>query len=122
MLEALRALIAEILNKVEQYADYAVNFQLVRVERGQLPVLFVLFPLISGPEVSGFMRDVDLLNGINGDELIFVKIFIDCWGHRCKATIGRRTMIGLTDSDGDNSVSHGSKVLRRVWTRKHTNS
>ena len=47
MLEALRALIAEILNKVEQYADYAVNFQLVRVERGQLPVLFVLFPLIS---------------------------------------------------------------------------
>ena len=121
MLEALRALIAEILNKVEQYADYAVNFQLVRVERGRLPMLSVLFPLISRPEVSGLMRDVDLMNGINGDELLFVKMY-DCWGYRCKTTIGRRTMIGLTDSDGDNSVSHGSKVLRRVWTRKHTYS
>ena len=30
-------------------------------------------------------------------------------------------MSGLTDSDGDNSVSHESKGgLLKVWTRKHT--
>ena len=62
----------------------AVNFQFVRVERGQLPVLFVLFPLMSKLGVTRFMRDVDLMNDIKGDELILVKTFMECWGHRGK--------------------------------------
>ena len=50
--KVLKALTVNVLRDLEQSGrgcGHAVNFQFVRVEKGWLPVLFVLFPLISKP-------------------------------------------------------------------------